>query len=180
MKTNSPRGFRNSLAALAVVLVVVAGAGCDKSNNPDRGVKPPPNAPQPAGEAILKVWEQGDSGAAIRQFIEANWNVKPLFAPGCAMNLSEDQFKKLSAAERKAKSTDVQTQLAALKKLAGAVVQAGRDAVAKKDTDGARKHFAALQQCGQALASPDSMVIVQLVGQGLQKMALAESAKLPQ
>jgi hypothetical protein len=163
-----------------MVLLAIATAGCGKSNNQDRSAKPPPNALQPAAEAILKAWEQGDSPAAIRQFIEADWSAKPFFAPGSAMNLSEDQFKQLPAVEREAKSADVQAQLAELKKLAGAVVQAGRDAAAKKDLDGARKHFAAVQQCGQALASPDSMLIVQLVGKALQKMALAETDKLPQ
>ena len=180
MKTNPPLRFRNPLAPLAVALIVVAGAGCGKSNNQDRSAKLQPNALQPAAGAILKAWEQGDSAAAIRQFIEADWSAKPLFSPGSAMNLSEDQFKKLPAAEREAKSADAQAQLAALRKLAGVVVQAGRDAAAKKDMEAARKHFAALQQCGQALASPDTMLIVQLVGQGLQKTALAESAKLPQ
>jgi hypothetical protein len=182
MKTRSCSTILWKLASsLAATLIAVTLAGCGKQGGTAGGDAPPPaNAPPPAAEAILKAWEQGDSATAIRRFLEADWTARPLFARGSVMSLSEEQFKKLPAAQRDAKAAEVQAQLAALRKLAGAVTQAGRDAAAKQDLDGARKYFTALQQCGQALDAQDAMLIVKLVGQALQKMAVAEQAKLPQ
>ena len=78
------------------------------------------------------------------------------------------------------KAAEVQAQLASLRKLAGAVAQAGREAAVKQDVALARRHFTALDQFGGALDSSDPMLIVKLVGQALKKMAVAEMAKLPQ
>jgi hypothetical protein len=183
MKTN-PASLPLSLplfsTALLATLVAICGAGCGKTDTAKEKPAPAANTPPPAGEAILTAWEQGDSAGAVQQFVEADWGARPLFAPGSVMNLSEAQFKRLPVAQREVKAAEVQAQLASLKKLAGAVAQAGREAAAKNDVALARKHFTALDQFGGAVDEPDSMLIVKLVGQALKKMALAEAAKLPQ
>ena len=130
-------------------------------------------------ETILTTWEQGDQAKAVSDFLKTDWSARPQFTPDSALNLSEDEFKKLPAVEREAKAAEVQTQLAMLKKLAGAVAQAGREVAAKKDLALARKHFAAIEQLGQALESSDSMLIVTMMGKVLQKMGNAEMATLP-
>ena len=166
--------------SLAAILIVGAVVGCGKSSASKPEASPPATAPTPVAETILAAWEQGDSAGAIHQFLEADWSARPLFAPGSAMNLSEAQFKALPVAEREAKSAETQARLGALKKLAGAVAQAGLETAARQDTPLARKHFAAVEHLGGALDAPDSMLIVQLVGRALKKMAVAETAKLPQ
>lgn len=181
MKTTpSPKTLGVLSILLAAMLVIGASAGCGKTGDPKPKASLPANHPPPVAEAILATWAQGDSAAAVRQFLETDWSARPLFAPGSAMNLSEAQFKALPTAEREAKAAEVQSHLATVRKLAGAVAEAGRAAAAKRDDAMARKHFAALEQLGGALDSPDSMVIVKLVGQALKKMATAETAKLPQ
>lgn len=134
----------------------------------------------PVVEPLLTVWRQGDPAAAVRQFLATDWSARPLFEPGSAMSLSEEQFKALAAGDRETKSAEVVAVAGDLKKLAQAVAQAGRDAAAGNDLPQARKHFTALKQYGDALDSADSLLIVRLVGQALKKTADAEMAKLGQ
>ena len=69
-------------------------------------------------------------------------------------------------------------QISALKQLAAAVAQTGRDAASKGDAAQARKCFSALKQCGTALDSPDRLTLVQFVGKAFKKLADAELAKV--
>jgi hypothetical protein len=94
------------------------------------------------------------------------------------LSLSEDQFKALSDADRQTKSNEMMPQLDAMKQLAAAVAQAGRDAASKGDATQAQKYFTSLKQCGTALDSPDSLRLVQLVGQALKKMSDKELSKI--
>ncbi len=170
--------LRQRLLPLAMMLVLGTVVGCGKSGDSDQNVNPPVGSPPTAVEAMLTACEQGDSSGAIKQFLETDWNARPLFSPGSAMSLSEDQFKALPATQREAESAEVQARLATLRKLAGAVAQAGREAAVRKDAALARKHFAAIGQFGSALDEPNSLLLVQLVGQALKKMAAAETVKL--
>lgn len=70
------------------------------------------------------------------------------------------------------------SQVEAVKRLGVAVAQAGRNAAAQGDTAQARKHFNALKQFGAAADSPDSLRLLQLVGQAQKKTADAELAKI--
>jgi len=181
MKTNlHSMNLRCFSLPLTALLIFGALAGCGKPGNSNQKASPPANLQPPAAEGILKTWEQGDSTGAVQQFVEADWSARPLFSPGSPMNLSESEFKALSAVQREAESAEVVERLAVLKKVARAVTQAGHDAAAKKDMALARKHFTALDQFGGALDEPNSMLIVKLVGQALKKLAAAETAKLPQ
>jgi hypothetical protein len=169
MKPNRPPTPSNFLAILmAVVFIISAATGCGQRSAPV------------GTETVLATWEQGDEATAVSDFLATDWSAGPLFTPDSGLSLSEDQFKQLPAIERDARIADVHAQLAALNKLAGAVAQAGREAAAKKDLALARKHFAALQQLGQAIDGSDSMLIVRMMGQVLEKMGKAEMEKLPQ
>jgi len=138
------------------------------------------SAAPPVSESAIKAWEDGDTAKAISSFVETDWSSRPLFSASSTLSLSEVQFMALSNAEREAKSAEMMSQLDLLKKLGGAVAQAGRDAASKGDTVEARKHFTSLKQCGMALEGPDCLRIVQLVGQAFKKMGDAELAKIPQ
>jgi len=169
---------------IGVLAITVLMAGCGRKSSSSAATPPtaPPDAvaASPAAQSALTAWQQGDKAAAVSSFLAADWSSRPLFAAASTLNLSEDQFKALSEAERQAKSTDMTSQIASLKQLAQAVVQAGRDAAAKGDAAQARKYFASLKQFGTALESPNCMLLVQLVGKAFVKMADAESAKLGQ
>ena len=124
--------------------------------------------------ANMTAWQQGDKAAAVSNFLAADWSARPLFAAGSPLNLSEDQFKALSDAERQAKSSDMMSQIASLKQLAQVVVQAGRDAAAKGDTAQARKCFTTLKLANAARRWRvlGCMQLVQLVGKAFVKMSV--------
>jgi len=174
------------ISAISAVMAAILLAGCGKQNTSSG--TPPAQAKQPAGsssaaaaaQVALSSWQQGDKAGAVSNFLAADWNARPLFAADSPLNLSEDQFKALSAADQQAKSSELTKQLASMKQLALAVAQAGRDAVTKGDTTVAQKYFASLKQCGTALSGPDYSALVQLVGKAFIKMADAESAKIGQ
>jgi hypothetical protein len=162
-------------AAIAASLLL---AGCGKQ--PASPYSKPQPAAAPVVPPTVDTWLHGDKSAAISSFAQADWTGRPLFAPGSGLSLSEDQFKRLSAAERQAASTEILPQLDALKWLAAAVAQAGRDAAAKGDAAQARKYFTSLQLCGAALQSPDCLGLVQVVGKSLKKLGDSELAKIGQ
>jgi hypothetical protein len=171
---------------LAVMLVPFVLMGCRKQADSPRSASPPGNQPplaatpasEPVLSSVLAIWQQGNWPAAISRFLETDWSQRPLFAPGSALSLGEEDFKKLARADRNATSGEIMSQAGDLKKLAAAVAQAGRDAAAKKDYAQARRHFTALRECGEALDRPANLAIVRLVGQAFKKLANAELAKL--
>lgn len=170
----------SGMIAAAILL-----AGCGKKDGSSGGSAPPKKQPAdaasvaaPVSQAAMTAWQQGDKSAAITSFLEADWSARPLFASGSTLSLSEDQFKALSNADRQAKSNEMLPQISALKQLAAAVAQTGRDAASKGDAAQARKCFTALKQCGTALDSPDRLSLVQLVGQAFKKLADAELEKV--
>lgn len=108
-----------------------------------------------------------------------------LFAPGSVLNLSEAEFRASIQNKRGPDAvarmgTNVMAEVQPLKALAAAVAQAGTKAAGREDYLSARKHFTALRQCGEALERPNTLAILQLLGQGFRKRAEAELAKLPQ
>ena len=69
-------------------------------------------------------------------------------------------------------------QLSAIRELAKAVVQAGRDAAGKGDSAQARKYFESLKQFGAAIESPEHLKMVEVVGRAVKQMADMELSKL--
>lgn len=132
----------------------------------------------PVTQPILTAWQEGDKANAIGLFLKADWNARPIFAPGMALGLSEGQFKALPDADREIKYKELMAQLDLIKQLVGAVAQAGRDAAANGDAAQARKCFVSLKQFGVALDSPDRLHFVQIVGQVSTNMAETELAKI--
>lgn len=161
----------------AVLTVSLLLAGCGKKTTPPSSTSP---TAAPVAESAMTAWQQGDITKALSSFIETDWSRGPLFAGDSPLSLTEDQFKALPEAERQAKSTEMVAQLDAVKKLAAAVAQAGREAAAKGDTALARQYFTSLTQFGTALDHPDGLSLVQLVGKAFKKMAETELAKIPQ
>lgn len=150
-------------------------------------LSPPPkpqaivgSARSPGFESVMTAWQQGDKATAISHFVQVDWTARPLFAPDSALGLSEAQFETVPASSRPAKQQELIAHVPILKHIGLAVLEAGKDAAAKKDFDTAKKYFASVQQCGDALSGPDFTLLVQQVGKFINKMADEESAKLSQ
>jgi hypothetical protein len=204
LKTASTEKLCGAMRIATITGLVAASiflTGCGKSNSPSSSASPaeaPTNgasvsepidatpAPAPATafssspvtQPILTAWQEGDKANAIGLFLRADWNARPIFAPGMALSLSEDQFKVLPDADREIKYKELMAQLDLLKQLVGAVAQAGRDAAANGDAAQARKCFVSLKQFGVALDSPEQMGPVRVVGQVSRNMADTEMAKV--
>jgi len=148
------------------------------ATSPD-SAKPFGVATAPAGQSVVSLWQEGDRTKAIDRFVETDWKVRPLFAADSVLSFSEAQFAGLPRPDVEAKGREMMEQITPLKQLAAAVAQAGVDAEARNDTAQASKYFKALKECGQALDTPDSLKLLRLVGQGIQKRADKELAKLP-
>ena len=138
----------------------------------------PPSTVAPVTQSAMTAWQQGDKAAALASFVETDWSARPLFASGSVLSLSEDEFKALSNSERQAKSSEMFQQIDSLKRLAAAVAQAGQDAAAKGDTAQARKHLTSLREFGSALDTSNSLALLRLVGQSIQKSADTKMSKL--
>jgi hypothetical protein len=151
----------------AFVLIGIALTACAKKS-----------ATTPVLQSVLTAWQQSDHASAISQFVAADWNGRPLFAPGSALSLSEAQFTALPAAEQEAKMKELTPQLSAIRDLAKSVVQSGRDAAVKGDSAQARKYFESVKQFGAAIESPEHLKIVELVGRAVKQMADMELSKL--
>lgn len=166
--------MKNAIITGAMAATILI-AGCTRGNHASSGPATRATASAaPVLQPALQSWQQGDKAAAVSHFLAVDWSRRPLFASGSVLNLTEDQFKGLSDSERQAKSRDMTAQLALLKQLAAAVAQAGLDARSKGDAAQAGKDFTSLKQFGQALESSNYMLIVQLVGKGIEKRGDAE------
>ena len=146
--------------------VAVALAGCGKREQ--ASVLSP----------IVEQWQKGEKAGAISRFVDSDWTARPLFASGTVMSLNEDQFQKLPVTEVSAKMKEVLPEITTLRQIAQGVMEAGKEAAKQGDKAKARKHFTAVKQCGEALDSPETLKLVQLVGQAIGKMADAELAKV--
>jgi len=151
----------------ALVLIGILLTGCSKKS-----------APTTTLQSVLTTWQQGDQASAISRFVAADWSLRPLFAPGSAMSLSEAQFGALPKAEQEAKMNEFMRQLGTIRDVTKAVLQAGRDAAGKGDSAQARKYFESVKQFGAALESPEYLKIVELAGRGIKQMADTELSKL--
>ena len=176
---------KNTLATLAAIgLIGVGVTACSKKTDssgnppPSKGQQDLTSATTPVTQAVLTAWQQGDKSAAVSRFLETDWSARPLFKPGSTLSLSEDQFKSLSEADGRTKSSEITAQVGELKQLGLAVAQTGRDAAAKKDLAQAVKVFTSLKQFGEALDRPESSSIVQLTGRSLKRVADSELAKM--
>jgi hypothetical protein len=177
---------KNTLATLvAFALTALGPGGCSNKSDSSGALPSSPKrqrdivpATNPAIQRVLTAWQEGDKSAAISRFLETDWSARPLFAPDSTFSLNEDQLKSLPPADRQTRLSELSSQSHALTELAKTVRQAGRDAAAKKDSARARKHFDSLKQCGEAIESSDSLLIIKLMGKALKNMADTELAGL--
>ena len=176
----------SALSSVIIACLTIGVTGCGKSNVAPTAT---PSAPistaggpgvATANETVLTAWDKGDKSTAVRNVLEADWTIRPLFTSGTTLALSEKQFSELPASARSSNQAPVSAAMTALKGVAVAVRDAGRDAAAKGDVALARKHFMALQHWGEALGGPDSMAIIGIVGRAIKKIGDTELASLPQ
>ena len=94
-----------------------------------------------------------------------------LFSAGNVMSYTESQFVALPASAREAMSKPMMADLATIKALARRVQETGKEAQTKGDATIASLCRQQLEKFGDSLSQPSSLLIVQLVGKAVKKMA---------
>ncbi|HTV47877.1 MAG TPA: hypothetical protein VMG59_05485 [Phycisphaerae bacterium] len=190
------RYFLHNAMKIQIIIAVLAAAlflmGCGQlsassstsGSSATESVSAAP-AVTPVAWAAMTAWQQGDKTTAINDFLKAGWSARPLFPSSSMLSLTEAQYRALaesgiSNAALQAKFNVMISQLQSLNQVAMAVDQIGRDAVAKGDNAKAQKYFTSVQQCGTALDSPDCMLIVQLRGHSIIRVADEDLATIGQ
>jgi hypothetical protein len=171
----------------ALLILVIGLAGCEKQADPRATSASDAKARAstvPALQPSLAAWQKGNQAAAVSNFVQADWNSRPLFPVDSRLNMTEEEFRSrvrslFTPESVNAMGTNLFAELEPIKRLAAAVGQAGQKAAAERDYAKARKYFTALQQCGAALDSTNSLALLQAVGQGLKSRADLELNKLP-
>jgi hypothetical protein len=178
--------FMKSVMIVGFMVATILLAACGKQSPGSSATPTAPaqaNAEQllPVTQPAMRAWQQGGKAKALKIFVATDWNGRPLFEAGSALNLSQDQFKALPAGDSTAKAQAIITQISCVKQLSDAVAQAGLDAAAKGDVAQAREYFTSLRQFGLALQSPDNPgFVLSTYGKGIENKANAGLAKIGQ
>lgn len=120
---------------------------------------------------VLVSWNMGKSDEAVQKFVALSWDDPAVFQGIPALAIGEEQLASLQEAQRNRVVQHAQELAGTLRDLVRAVAGAGDTLAVSGNTEGARAHFDALKQCGQALQSPNHVVMIQLVGEAMATFA---------
>jgi hypothetical protein len=169
----------SSIALLLTSLLAGFATGCgQKPGEPvAKPTTPAPGSQTPLEQAIT-LTSAGQMDQAVATFLKLDWAQRP-FSPGSILNYSEVEFAKLPRAAMEQASKPMMADLDLLKKLVRQVRESGQKAQASGDSAKAKQCFQQIQHCGESLDRPDSLKIVQLVGQAFKRTASADLTSIP-
>ncbi|MCX7424482.1 MAG: hypothetical protein NTW96_02425 [Planctomycetia bacterium] len=116
---------------------------------------------------VLAAWESGAKDDAVKQFVSIQWNDRAVFAGVPALNVSEDGFKSLDAPARTQMLNECIKLASALRAIARHALAAGDQALASGDKPTAKIHYEAVRHFGEALTSPERVLVIQQLGKGI-------------
>jgi hypothetical protein len=118
----------------------------------------------------MTLFQQGQQDEAVEAFVNIEWKGKVGFAESSPLAFTEEQFKQLPASERDERLAELMGEIIVLRSLTKAVLAKGQSAA-----DGKRYANAALT-FGKLLAEDkEALVILQMLGEALQKKAAEQS-----
>jgi len=177
-RRKAPNG-RSALVPL-IALAGLLAAGCDRGQQTQAGSTQAATAAslsstnQTQFEKCLSSWSAGNQDAAIQSVLDLNLRDSKLFSPGSALALSEAQFIALPPAARESLSPPMLADLASIKGLCRRLQEEGREAKARGDAAKATKCFGQIKLLGEQLDQPSVVLVGQLVGKALKKLAAKE------
>jgi hypothetical protein len=189
------RRFRALVTVMLVLPLVAWQHGCakkqDQSQPPAPAASPPADQGSPASPGathrengtpharsegvllrdVLASWESGKKEQAVAQLLSVRWDQPGVFSDVPTMNLSEQGFAALPPDLRNRTASDATQLTATLRSLAREALSVGEQAQVSGDKQTARVHFEAVLHLGQALSSPERLLLIQLVGKVFVKTA---------
>jgi hypothetical protein len=129
-------------------------------------------------ENALDLWKKNQKEQAKKAFLAIDWTQPTRFSPDSVLSLSEKQFTSLPEPRRLEIQRQAMDVAATIRQLVKHVTSLGRAYMAKKDYDAAQNCFEAVLHCGKALSNPDSLLIIKMTGDAIQKLATRELTAL--
>jgi len=120
---------------------------------------------------VLVAWNTGKRGEAVNQFLQLNWQDPAVFQGIPVLSTTEQQLAALPQDQRDQISQQVQQLSQTLREMSNAVISSTDSFIASNNPAGARARLEAAQQFGQALAAPERLQIIQLVGKAVTSLA---------
>jgi hypothetical protein len=169
---------KRSAAVLGLLAAVGIGSltGCGDSSGSRTAGGEAAQPGQTPMEQVFSACAAGKQDEAAEAFLKLDFNQTPLFMKGSALSYSETEFVALPQAARGKLAKQAIADLGTLKALCRRVADLAKEARANGDTARADKCAQQLQQCGDRLNNPSSLLIAQLTGKALQKLAAEASA----
>jgi hypothetical protein len=129
-----------------------------------------PEKPMYLGQ-VLVTWNTGKKGEAVNQFLQLNWQDPSVFQGIPVLAMSEQQFAALPEEQRDQISQQVQQLSQTFRDMGQAVISSTDSFIASGNAIGAKARLDAVQQFAQALAAPEHLQIIQLVGKAISQLA---------
>ena len=186
---------RKTVLILLLLSLLLAAPGCRKKSDREPAgdelaeieevyaQEPAAESPEqdsPGLEKALDLWKTGRQEKAANVFLAIDWNQPHSFSPDSAFSLSEKQFASLPTAKRFELQRQAMDATDTMRNLVKHVISIGRDSLAQKDYDAAQNCFEAVLNCGKTLSSPDSLTVIKMTGDAMQKLAAKELTILRQ
>ena len=157
------------------VLPFVQGCGASRSQtqadtplNADSGADVP-NAAQLSD--VIAAWEAGDQDGAVEQLLRVDWNAADIASGHPVLGISEPQFMALPPSEQNRVSDEALKLITTAKALSAHAISLGEKSEAGGDAVQANAYFEAAYNLGNALADSERLLVLQLVGKAIVKMA---------
>lgn len=128
---------------------------------------PPAQSGGVALSDVLASWESGKKDVAVKQLLSIRWDEPAVFADMPIMVLSEKDFRSLPRDERTRIQQELIELVGPLRNMARHAWSIGEKAQASGDKQTAKAHYEAVLHLGQALASPERVLLIQQVGKAI-------------
>lgn len=127
----------------------------------------------------LQAWRNGKKDEALQKFLIVDFTQRPLFPKGSVLGYSEKDYVALPRAVNDKIQPQLIEEVKPMKAFARHVREAAVAAAQRGDKAQADLYLGQLRKCGEALAHPDSLALLQAVGKAFTRLAAETQAGIP-
>jgi hypothetical protein len=130
----------------------------------------------PRLDDVLALWESGKKDDAVKQLRSIRWDEPAVCAHTPLMNLSESEFISLPHEDRVLVQKEAIEFVGTARGLQRHAFLLAEQAQRSGDRQTAKEYYESVRKLGDALLSPDRLIVLQSLGKALVKMAEAKLA----